>query len=76
MKEGSNFFGDTFKNRDNVRTLIRFRWKSQPQYLKRSFFLKYIPIHFYINTTSQIKPVEFFQHGKQQALPAQVHSVS
>ena len=31
----SNFPGDRFSNRDNVRAPIKFREKSQPQHLKR-----------------------------------------
>ena len=43
---GSNFLGGSFSNRENVRIPIQFRRESQPQYLKRSFFLKKRPIIF------------------------------
>ena len=71
MKQGSNFLAVTFSNRDNARASTRFLGESQPQYLKRWFFLKNRPIHFHINSTSvktgQMKPAEFFQHWNQQA---------
>ena len=35
MNQGSNFFGDSFSNRDNIRAAIQFRRESQPQHLKR-----------------------------------------
>ena len=37
--QGANFHGGSFSNRDNVRAPIQFRRKSQPQDLKRLFFL-------------------------------------
>ena len=46
----SNFLGGSFNNRDNVRAPIHFRRQSQPQHLKRCFFLKNRPIHFHINS--------------------------
>ena len=45
-------------NKENVRVLIQFRTESQPQYLKRGFFIKNRPIHFHINSTSVIRPVK------------------
>ena len=56
--QGSNFLGGSFSNRDNVRPPIQFRRESQPQHLKRCFFLKNRPIHFHINSTSVFRPVK------------------
>ena len=56
--QGSNFLGGSFNNRDNVRAPVQFRRESQPQHLKRWFFLKNRPIHFHINSTSVIRPVK------------------
>ena len=56
--QGSNFLGGSFSNRDNVRASIQFRRESQPQHLKRLFFLENRPIHFHINSTSVIRPVK------------------
>ena len=56
--QGSNFLGGSFSNRDNVRAPIQFRRKSQPQHLKRWFFLKNRPMHFHINSTSVFRPVK------------------
>ena len=51
--QGSNFFGGSFSNRDNVRAPIQFRRIRQPQHLKRWIFLKKNrPFHFHINSTS------------------------
>ena len=58
MNQGSNFLGGSFSNRVNVRSLIQFRRESQPQHLKKRFFLKNTPIHFHMNSTSVIKPVK------------------
>ena len=44
--QGSNFLVGSFSNRDNVRALIKFRRESQPQHLKRCFFLKNRSIQF------------------------------
>ena len=60
-RQGSNFLGGSFSNRDNVRAPIQFRREGQPQHLKRWFFLKNRPIHFYINSTSVIRPVKWNQ---------------
>ena len=38
--QGSNFFGGSFSNRDNVRAPIQFKRESQPRHLKRLFFLR------------------------------------
>ena len=56
--QGSNFIAGSFSNRDNKRAPIQFRRKSQPQHLKRWFFLKNRPIHFHINRTTVIRPVK------------------
>ena len=56
--QGSNFLGGSFSNRDSVRAPIQIRRESQPQHLKRCFFLKNRPIHFHINSTSVFKPVK------------------
>ena len=70
---GCNFLADSFSNRYNVRAPIHFRRQLQPQHLKLSFFLKNRSLHFYLNSTSVIRPVkwkklvEFFQHWNQQA---------
>ena len=56
--QGSNFFADSFSNRDNVRALIQLRRESPPQLFKIRFFFKNRPIHFYINSASVIKPVK------------------
>ena len=49
--------GSNFGNR-NVRVAIQFIGKRKPQHLKRLFPLKNRPIHFYINSTSVIRPVK------------------
>ena len=60
-----NFLGGRFNNRNNVRAPIQLRRESQPQHLKRSFFLKNRPIPFisitlvlldWSNKTSSIFP--------------------
>ena len=58
MNQGSNFLGGSFSNRDNVRTPIKFGRESQPQHLKRLFFLNKRSIHFHINSASVIRPVK------------------
>ena len=59
MNRGSNFLGDSFSNRVRaVRAPIQFRRESQYQHLKRWFFFKKRPIHFYINSTSVTRPVK------------------
>ena len=55
--QGSDFFGGSFSNRDNVRASIQFRRESQPQHLKRQFFLEDRPIHLHTNSTSVFRPV-------------------
>ena len=57
--QGSNFLGGSFSNRDNVGAPIRFRREGQSRHLKKLFFLKNRPIHFYINTTSVIRLVKW-----------------
>ena len=56
--QGTNFLGDSFSNRDNIRAPIQFRRETEPQHLKRLFFLKSRPIHFHINSTSVTRPVK------------------
>ena len=56
----SNFLGGNLSNRDNVRAPIKFKRESQPQHLKRLFFLKNRPIYFRINSTSVIRPIKVF----------------
>ena len=50
--QGSKFLADKFNNRDNIRPPIQFKRESQPQLLKRWFFIKNSSIHFHINSTS------------------------
>ena len=54
--QGSNFFGGSFSNKDNVRA--QFRTKRQSQHLKRLLFFKNRLIHFYINSTGAVKLVK------------------
>ena len=56
--QGSNFLGNSFSKTDNVGALIQIRRKSQPQHLKRWFFLKNWSSHYHINSTSVIRPVK------------------
>ena len=51
--KGFNFLGGSFNNRDKVRAPIQFRRASQPQHVKRLFFLINRLIHFHINSTSE-----------------------
>ena len=51
MNQGSNFLGDGFSNRGNVRAPIQYRRERQPQHFHR-------PIYFDINGTSVIRPVK------------------
>ena len=58
-----------------------FRRESQPQHLKRRFFLKNRPTHFHINRTIVIKPVKqkqlsFLSNEMNKSLFTPVHSVS
>ena len=53
--QGSNFLGDSFSNRNNVRAPIQFTRESQPKHFKRLFVLKNKSTHFHINSTSVIK---------------------
>ena len=59
--QGSNFLGGSSSNWDNVRAPIQFERESQPQHLRRWFFLKNRPIHFHINSTSVIRLVKWNQ---------------
>ena len=54
--QSSNFVRGSFSNTDNVKALIQSGRESQPQHLKRWFFLKKRPIHFHINSTGTIRP--------------------
>ena len=81
MNQGSNFLGGRFSNRDNVRASIQIRRESQPQHLKRCFFLKNRPIHFQINSTSVFRQVKrnqlsFSSIEIKKPFPAPVHNVS
>ena len=79
--QGSNFSQGSFSNRDNATALIKFRRESQPQHLKRWYFIssRTDPSIF-----TSIAPVfldrsnetswEFLQHWNKP-LPAPVHSV-
>ena len=44
--QGSNFLGENFSNRDNLRALVRFRRESQPTILKDDFSSKTDPSIF------------------------------
>ena len=61
MNQGSNFLGDSFSNRDNVRASIQFRTDSEPQHLKRWFFLKNKPINFHVNRASVTRLIKWNQ---------------
>ena len=81
MNQGSNFAGGSFSNRDNAGAPIQYGRESQPQDLKRLFFLKNRPIHFHIHSTSVIRLVRqnqlsFSGIEINKPLPAPVHSVS
>ena len=56
--QDSNFLGGSFNNRNNGRVPIPFRRESQPQHLKRWFFLKNRPVHFHINSNSVIRQLK------------------
>ena len=58
MNQGSNFFRGSFSNKDHLR--------APTQHLKIWFFLRNKPIHFSINSTSVITPV----NGNQLIFPA------
>ena len=79
--QGSNFSEGSFTNRDNVRAPIKFRRESQPQHLKRWFFLKDRPINFHINSKSITRPLKrnqtsFSSIETNKPLHAPVHSIS
>ena len=59
MSQSFNFLGGSFNSRDNVRAPIQFGRESQPQHLKRCFFLKIRTIHFHINSARVIRPVKW-----------------
>ena len=50
MNQEFNFLGGTFGNTENIKVPIQFKRESQPQHLKRQFFLKHRSIHFHINS--------------------------
>ena len=65
--QGSNFFGDSFSNRDNLGVLIQFRGETKSQHVKRWYFFKNRTI------TSKGKELDWpnqtswvFQHWYQQ----------
>ena len=70
--QDSNFLGDSFSNRDNIRVPNQFRRERQPQLHKRLFFLKNRPINFHIKQKSLVFPV---LQSASHFLPP-VHSVS
>ena len=79
--QGSNFLGGSLSNRDNVKASIQFRRESEPQHLKRLFFLRNGPIHFHINSTNVIRPfkqnqLNFFSIEINKPFPVLIHSVS
>ena len=51
--KGFNFLGGSFNNRDKVKAPIQFKRASQPQHVKRLFFLINRLIHFRINSISE-----------------------
>ena len=51
----------SFSNGDNLRAPIQFRRESQPQHLKRLFFLKNRLIHCHNNSTGVIRLVKWNQ---------------
>ena len=71
--KGSNFLGGTFSTRDNVRISIQFRTESQPKHLKRWFFLKNRPIHFYISSNRVNRHVKRNQLSFFPALKSTIH---
>ena len=59
MNQSSNFLGNSFGNRDNVRTPIQFRRKSLPSILKENSYSRTdTHIHFHINSTSVIRLIK------------------
>ena len=81
LNYGSNFLGGGFSNRENLRAPVQFRRVSQPQHLKRRFFLRIDASIFISYSTSVIRPVK----QKQLSFPsieinkpllATAHSVS
>ena len=56
--QDSNFLGGSLSNKDNVWAPIQFTRESQPQHLKRWFFLKNRSIHLHINSTSVFRLVK------------------
>ena len=80
MNQGSNFFGGSIRTRDIVKSPIQFRRECQCQHIKRWFILKNRPIHFYINSTTVIRPVKWKQLSfscieTNKPLLFQVHSI-
>ena len=64
--QDSNFLGDSFSNRDNIRVPNQFRRERQPQLHKRLFFLKNRPINFHIKQ----KKFSFSSTAISKPLPA------
>ena len=58
LNYGSNFLGGGFSNRENLRAPVQFRRVSQPQHLKRRFFLRIDASIFISYSTSVIRPVK------------------
>ena len=79
--QSSKILGGSFSNKDNMKSAIQFRRESQPQHLKKRFFLKNRPIHFQIKSTSVTGPVKRNQLSFScikinKPLPTPIHSVS
>ena len=54
--QGSNFLGDNFSNRDNVRAPIQLRGVRQSHYIKTLFFFKATPTHLLIKQKNHFLP--------------------
>ena len=81
MNQGSNFFGGSFRYRDDVRVPIQFGRERYPKHLKILFLLENRPFHFHINSTSVIRLIKqnllsFSSIEINKPLPAPVQSVS
>ena len=59
INQGSIFFGGSFSNGDHVRAPIQIRTESQPQHLKRLFFLMRRPTHPYTTRLTLIKIIVY-----------------
>ena len=79
--QGSDFLGDSFSNRDNVRAPVQFRTEKKSQYLKMRCFFKNRRINFHVNSTRVIRlgkqnKISFFNIEINKSLTALVYSVS